>query len=117
MQVRVQRRPASPIRNALNEPSYGNESGYPIVYDMIWTRIEYVDQTMVFTESGERVKLDATTVMYIEPDYILKPMDRITVQTSDNPSLIGQLYLVHAVYSEWNAVGNVSHFIVEIQVK
>lgn len=116
MQVRVQRRPANPSRNALNEPAYGNESSYPIVYDMIWVRIEYVEEQMVFTETGERVKLAGMTAMYVEPTYVLKPMDRVIVQTSDNPGLIGQLYLIQTVYSEWDSVGNVHHYVCDIQV-
>lgn len=116
MQVRVQRRPANPARNSLNEPAYGNESSYPVVYDMMWARIEYVEEQMVFTDTGERVKLSGQTALYVEADFLLKPMDRITIQTSDNPALIGQLYLIQTVYSEWNSMGNVHHYVCDIQV-
>lgn len=119
MTVKVQRR-ASSSRNALNEPSYGAEANYPVIYASIPTRIEYPSMAMVFTETGERVTLPESatlgTQMFFEPNYTINPEDRITVLTSDDASIVGQLYIVMSVFPEWGAMGQVHHYIAEIQV-
>lgn len=110
--VKIQRRVES-SRNALNEPVYGTESGYPIIFNNEPVRIEYESQSMQFTSAGERV--DPTRViMYVE-NLVLEE-DRITVLTSDDPDQIGLLFLAKTVQPEWNAVGNVHHYLVELMV-
>jgi len=70
--VNVQRRPANPARNSLNEPDYGAESGYPTVYNNLAVRIEYSAMQMQWTPTGERVALPtsgaAGVLMYLAPD-------------------------------------------------
>lgn len=119
-QVTVQRRPANPVRNALGEPSYGEEADYPVVYTNLWTRIEYPDMIAQFTETGERIALASGTAsgvnMYVEPDYTIEPEDRITITSHPDPNLVGQLYLAHAVYPEYGGVNGVHHYIIELQI-
>ena len=109
-----------PARNVLNEPNYGDESTWPTVYTNLWVRIEYPDMQMEFTETGERVKLPQSSVsgveMYIEPTYTIQPEDRITITSCDDASLINQLYIATAVYPENDSVGNVHHYVVELQI-
>lgn len=65
--VNVQRRPANPSRNALNEPNYGTEASYPIVYPNLDVRIEYDTQQFVFAEGGLRVNPEyRTTYMFVD---------------------------------------------------
>ncbi len=113
-QVKVQRR-AGVTRNALGEPDWGNEASYSVVYPSVWARIEIVEHVLEFTETGERV-VEQNTYMFVEPDYQLEPMDRITVLTSDDPDLAGKLLLVLDVHPEWDAVGNVHHYVASLQV-
>ena len=109
-----------PSRNALNEPDYGAEASYPTVYTDLWTRIEYPDLQMEWTETGERVKLPQSSVsgvdMYVESDITIQPEDRITITLSPDPALVGQLYLATAVYPENDGMGNVHHYVVELQI-
>lgn len=110
--VTVQRR-IELSRNTLNEPVYGNESDYPVIYPDEYVRIEYESQSMQFTTAGERV--DPTKVlMYIEN--LVYEEDRVTVLTSDDPSQVGMLFLIKTVQPEWNAVGNVHHYLCELMV-
>lgn len=117
----MQRRDANPSRNALGEPDYGDEADYPTIYTDLWVHIEYPDMVTQFNETGERVALasgSSTGVdMYVEPEYTIKPEDRITITSSPDPNLVGQLYLAHAVYAEFGALlSNVHHQIVELQI-
>lgn len=117
--VKVQRRTTS-SRNALNEPDYGTEANYPVAYASISVRIEFPDQQTEFTETGERVKMPMSAIsgvdMYVDPAYTIAVEDRVTILTCDDASLIGQLYLVLAVYPENDSMGNVHHYVCELQV-
>ena len=113
-QVKVQRRSAA-SRNALGEPSYGDESAYPTTYALLDVRIEFWDEQMQFTEIGERV-VPTKLEMYVEPDSTIQAEDRVTILTSDAAAIVGQLYLVSSVYPEWNSVGDVHHYICELTV-
>ena len=119
-QVTVTRRAAVPARNSLNEPGYGAESSWPAVYTNLAVRIEYPDLQMEFTETGERIKLPQSSVsgvdMYVEPQYTIKPEDRVTVTVASDASLVGQLYIATAVYPENDSMGNVHHFVCELQI-
>lgn len=114
--VTIQRRAANPARNALNEPNYGAESGYTTVYSNIYGRIEYQPERVYWNESGERVNVSEGTFLFLEPDYIVKPQDRVTITTADNTDLINKLYIATAIFSEWNSVGNVHHYVVQLAV-
>ena len=119
MTVKVQRRTAT-TRNALNEPNYGSEANYPVIYSSMWARIEYPDKNTEFNETGERVKLAQSVTsgvqMFFEPTYTILEEDRITVLTSDNASLVNNLYLVMSVTPEWDGLGKVHHYVAELQV-
>jgi hypothetical protein len=112
--IRVQRRPIS-TTNSLNEPDYGDEANYPIVYDNVLARYEAVEHTLQFNEQGERVEEVNTTLM-VEPEIQLLPMDRITCLTSDDPQMVNKLYILQDVHTRWDAIGNVHHYVGEIQV-
>jgi len=117
--VTVQRRPSNPARNSLNEPNYGAESGYPVVYTNMPTRIEYPGEKMQFTETGERVALPEGVFgveMFIDPSYTVLPEDRVTVTGSDDASLLNQRYIVMSVIPQWDSVGNMSHAIATLQI-
>ena len=112
--IKVQRRSGT-TRNALNEPDWGDESAYPVVYASIYARIEVVDRNMQYTETGERVT-ETKTLLFFEPTYTILPEDRITVLSSNNSNIQNQLFLVYDVVPEWDSIGNVHHFVAELQV-
>jgi hypothetical protein len=112
--IQVQRRASNPGRNSLNEPAYGPESAWPVVYSNLACRIEYVDRTMQFTQTGERVVLDKT-LLYVEPEITIHPEDRITITGTDAATESGAFYIVMDVYPESNSVGDVHHYVVEIE--
>lgn len=111
-QVTIQRR-ASTSRNVLNEPDYGPEPNYPVVYALADVRIEFEQQRMGFTEGGERVD-PSRVLMYIE-DPVLEE-DRVTVISTDDPTLQGELFLIRTVQPEWDAVGTLHHYLCELMV-
>lgn len=120
-QVTIQRRPAVPSRNSLGEPDYGTEASYPAIYTNLWVRIEYPDMQAQFTETGERIALASGAAsgvdMYVEPEFTIQPEDRVTITTSPDPALVGQLYLAHAVYPEYGSLSStVHHHVVELQI-
>lgn len=118
MTVKVQRRgdPQLIGTNVLNEPSYGTDPNLPVAYASVDTRIEYDSYELLYTETGERVNPGGGTWMIVEPEIILKSQDRVTVLTSDDPEVVGKVYIIKEVYSEWNTVGNVHHYIASLQV-
>ena len=112
--IRVQRRPIS-APNSLNEPDYGDEANYPIVYNNVLARYEAMEHVLTFNELGERVE-EQNTWLFVEPDILLEPRDRITCLTSDDPDMVNKLYLLQDVHPRWDAMGNVHHFVCEIQI-
>ena len=116
--VKVQRRNAPSVvgMNALNEPNYGVDSSLPIVYADIWTRIEYNEFDLLYTETGERINPGAGTYMFVDSDIILMPQDRVTILTSDNPDVVGAVYIIKEVYGEWDSVGNLHHRVAQLQI-
>lgn len=118
VQVNVLRRDPSAARNSLNEPDYGEETGWPVAYGNLWVRIEYPDEQLAFTETGERVQLPTSAAagvnMYVEPEITIKLEDRVVIASMDDRSLLGQLYIVTAVYPEWDSIGAAHHYIVEL---
>ena len=119
MAVNVQRRPANPVRDSLNEPAYGAEASYPVVYANMPTRIEFPGAQLQFTEAGERSVYPQSVVtgtdMYVDPDYTILVEDRITITQSDDASLIGQLFIVMSVTPDWNGVGDLHHTVATLQ--
>lgn len=99
----------------MNEPSYGNDASYPVEYASIPVRIEFESEKMQFQTSGERVS-QQRVYMYVEPQYPILEEDRITVLAADDATLVGQLYIVMTAQPEWNAVGNVHHYICELEI-
>ena len=114
-QVSVQRRSSGIPRNPLNEPAYGKEATWTVVYNTIWVRIEYSPEATQYTQLGERVNAGSGTFMYFEPTYVIFPQDRITVVGSDDVSLVNKLYIVLAYFNEWDSLGNKHHSVVQIQ--
>jgi hypothetical protein len=112
--IRVQRRAAA-TTNALNEPDYGDEANYPIIYDNVLARYEAIEHVLTFNELGERVEEQKTTIM-VEPEILLEPMDRITILTSDDPQMINKLYIMQDVHVRWDGLGNVHHYAGEVQI-
>ncbi len=119
-QVKIQRRSATPGVNALNEPNYGDELTWPVVNDFLGNpthavRIEFDSEMMTFTPTGERV-VQRQTLMFISPEDDVRPEDRVTVVQSDvNPNL-NNYFIVYAVWPENDSVGNVSHYVADLQV-
>jgi hypothetical protein len=107
--VSVQRKPANPPRNALNEPNYGNEGAWPFAYATMNTRIEYEVEELQFLHTGERVS-ENKIEMYVDSTLTLFPEDRIVILTADHPNLLGQLFIVLNVKPAWDALGNVHHY-------
>jgi hypothetical protein len=114
MTMRVQRRPVSTM-NALNEPDYGDEANYPVIYANAMARYESITHVLEFNEQGERVE-EKQTLLYVEPDILLEPMDRITVLTCDDSTMVGKLYLLQDVHPRFDSVGNVHHYLGELNI-
>lgn len=118
--VKIQRRAANPSTNELNEPSYGDPSTWPVVNDPSGNtthkvRIEYVKEEMNFTPTGERIT-QKQTLMFVSADDDIRPEDRVTIQPSTvNPNL-NNYFIVLNIWPENDAVGNVSHYVAELQV-
>ncbi len=74
---------------------------------------------MQFTPTGERV-IQKETLMFVSANDYLEPEDRVTilsinnVPTNLNPNL-NNYFIIHAIWPENDAVGNVSHQIAELQ--
>lgn len=115
IQITVQRR-SELDRNVLNEPDYGPEADYPVVYDSAWARIEYNSKSMVFTDTGERVTLGGQTILMVEPEIQIQAEDRVTIVSTDDPEQLNKTYIIMEVYNEWNSVGNVHHYVATIEV-
>jgi len=113
--VKIQRRSGT-SRNSLNEPDWGTDASLPIAYASVYCRIEYVDMQISYNEQGERVNLGAGTYMFLEPETVVYPQDRVTILTADDPALINKLYLITAVFDEWNAVGNLHHHVCQLSI-
>ena len=116
----IRRRDPSAARNSLNEPDYGDETTWPIIYSDRWVRTEYPDLQMQFTETGERIMLPSSAAsgvnMYVESDTTVLAEDRVIITSIDDATLINQLYIVTAVFPEYNAMGDTHHYIVELQI-
>lgn len=122
--VNISRRPTNPARNPLNEPSYGAESSYPVIYQSLDVRIEYDTQAVQWTEGGVRVNPDLRTTYMFVDDTIsengqkinILDQDRVVVITTDNPYFLNKLYIIVAIVPEWDGMGNRSHSVCELQV-
>lgn len=121
--VNVQRRASNPARNSLNEPNYGQISTWTTVYSALAVRIEYDPEKMTWNETGERVNPSPSNFFMYVPDLLdngtpinLFPEDRITIVQSDDNTIIGRLYVVTAVFGEWDSLGNRHHSIIQMQV-
>lgn len=122
--VTIQRRSSNPARNILNEPNYGVESTWPVIYTNLAVRIEYQPEKMEWTPLGERVNPNPSDFfMYVDdtnaPDgtkLSVNVEDRVTVTIADEPAIIGRLYIITAVFSEWDSMGNRHHTIAQMQV-
>ena len=122
--VQVQRRSSNPSRNTLNEPNYGAESSWPMIYTNLAVRIEYEPEKMQWTPTGERVNPNPSDFfMYVDDTNptdgtktTVNIEDRVTILTADEPGIIGKLYIVTAVFSEWDSMGNRHHTIAQMQV-
>jgi hypothetical protein len=114
MTVKVQRRSASASPNILNEPSYGDESNYPVIYASAPCRIDYWGAELQYNQAGERETPLKTTILYFDKDIVCYTQDRITILTCDDPSQVGLLYKVQHVEAEWDVMGNVNLYAVVI---
>lgn len=114
--IQVQRRTGT-ARNQLNEPDWGLESNYSVVYPAVPIRIEYVPEQVQWTLQGERVNPNQSqTFIFFEPQWLINIQDRVTFLQSDDPVLINRLYIVIAVFSEWDSMGNTHHRVAQIAV-
>ena len=118
--VKIQRRPENAVVNSLGEPSYGDPSTWPIVPDQRGNpthtvRIEFNVESMMFTPTGERV-IQNQTLMFVRADDFLQPEDRITILNTNIDQLLNNYFILHAIWPENDAVGNVSHYVGELQV-
>lgn len=114
--VKIQRRAANPIRNTLNEPDYGAESTWTVAYASVPCRMDTHPRNPEYNETGERVDVGNEQFIYVEPEYILYPQDRVTILESSDPSEIGAFYIVNSVYNEYDSQNNVHHRVGQLQV-
>jgi len=123
--VKVQRQPANPGVNSLGEPNYQDPTTWPVIPDVHGNathtvRIEFNVETTKFTATGDRV-IERETLMFLRTDDYLQPQDRITiininnVPTNTNPGL-NNYFIVYSVWPENDSVGNVNHYVAELQV-
>lgn len=118
--VKIQRRPPGGGVNSLGEPAYNDPATWPVVLDPFGNpthkvRIEFNVESMMFTPTGERV-IQNQTLMFIRADDYLQPEDRITILNTNIDPLLNSYFIAHAVWPENDAVGNVSHYVAELQV-
>ena len=118
--VKIQRRADSSGVNSLGEPAYGDASTWPIIPDprgnpTHTVRIEFNVENMQFSPTGERV-IQKETLMFVRADDSLAPEDRITILNTNIDSQLNTYFIVLAVWPENDAVGNVAHYVGELQV-
>lgn len=115
--VKIQRRDVTAIKNVLGELDYGDESAYTTIYPTLNVRFEFEDARMEFNESGERVV--PKLYMYVEDGSTVLPMDRITVVSSDDTTLLDQsvykILIAVDIFPEWDSMGNLHHYMVECE--
>jgi len=138
--VLLQRRSLTVGVNSLGEVNYGEPSTWPIVpsfrdpkyttpsewtndptdyiYPYHQTRIEFNVENLQFTPTGERTVQNQTLMFIAFMDY-MQAEDRITVLNINNvpgnidPGL-NQYYIILAVWPEHDSVGNINHFVAEL---
>lgn len=122
IQVKVQRRPSNPTPNVLNEPDYSDPLTWPVVNDPDGNithavRIEFNDENLEFTATGERIKM-VKTLMYVSVFDLILSEDRITIVQSEQflDSHLPNYFVVLDVWPEWGgAISNVNHYICDLQ--
>ena len=107
--VNIRRRVSSTVasRDVLNNPVYGDPTGWNLVYTGIRARLLWSGKDMIFASTGEIIK--PSGVMYYSPNFTIMPQDRIiTVSTPGYPSQIE--YVVTSVVPGYLFNGKVSHY-------
>lgn len=105
--VNVLRRATNPSVDVLNNPSYGDPTDWPVVYQNIKIRLAFSGKQIKISSTGELVYPTATA--YIPKNYTFKPMDRIV--TVKSPGIQpGIEYVVEAVYPAYILNGVVDHY-------
>jgi hypothetical protein len=119
IQIKVQRQPANPGVNVLNEPNLGSDSTWPVVNDPYGhtthsVRIEFNQENAQYLPTGERI-VQQQTLMFVDPNDDILPQDRITIVSSDIHTDLPSFFIVQDIWPEYNAVGDVNHYMAELQ--